>query len=253
MTLPVLTPLMSRRTSAPLLSMSAVRKTFGKGLSRHAGGRVVLRCIDLELHAGEIIGVCGEESSGKTALLQCAAGLLSHDGGEIRWFGESVGRGGPVKGVEFVPAVSEYYPFLTVRDVLEFRASRAATNVQRCETMVEEAMLWLGLLRLDKSPVMNLSRPEVKRLAVAEALVVTPRALLVDASASDSVSWTTPEMLRTLRDFAARGGAVMIASRDLPVLERIASRTVSIADGMVTPAPRIEAFSMPRFVAERLH
>ena len=213
----------------------------------------MLRHIDLELHAGEIIGVAGDESSGKTALLQCAAGLLSHDSGEITWFGDSVGRNGAVQGVEFVPAVPEYYPFLTVRDVLELRASRAATDVQGCLQTVDETMLWLGLANLERCPVMRLSRAEQKHLAVAESMVANPRALLIDGSPSDTVSFAAPVLLRTLSDFALRGGAVMIAARELSCLKRIASRCVMVADGIIADTRSLQDLPMPRFVAERVH
>ena len=59
-----------------------------KGLSKDYGSRAVLRQIDLEIRAGQSIGLTGANGAGKTTLLRCLASLIRPTAGELRWFGE---------------------------------------------------------------------------------------------------------------------------------------------------------------------
>jgi ABC-type branched-chain amino acid transport systems, ATPase component len=63
--------------------MCGIHKSFSRGLARAAGRTCALFDIDLTLSFGEILCVTGAESAGKTALLQCAAGLLKCDAGRM--------------------------------------------------------------------------------------------------------------------------------------------------------------------------
>jgi ABC-type multidrug transport system, ATPase component len=126
----MLTSALGRGTSqqSPLLRIRGLTRSFARGLARRTGGLMALEDIDLEIHRGDVIGIIGPEGAGKTSLLQCAAGLLKRDAGTVEWFGHLFPGGGCVPGVAFVPAVPVYYPFLTVRDVVEYRYARETTS-----------------------------------------------------------------------------------------------------------------------------
>src|SRR5512141_2180446 len=107
----------------PVLELRSLRKSFFSGSPLTPRRTDALLGVDLDVDKGEILGIVGGESAGKTTLLLCAAGLLRRDGGTIRWHGEAFAGGGPLPGLVYVPAVPTYYPFLTVRDVLHYYAA----------------------------------------------------------------------------------------------------------------------------------
>ncbi|MEP6905905.1 MAG: ATP-binding cassette domain-containing protein, partial [Gemmatimonadales bacterium] len=102
------------------LSIRSLRKSFLLGPAHSARRKDALSGVDLEVDAGESIGIVGGECAGKTTLLLCAAGLLCRDSGVVSWHGSRFEGGGIFPGVAYVPALPSYYSFLTVREVLDY-------------------------------------------------------------------------------------------------------------------------------------
>ena len=213
----------------------------------------------------DVIGVIGPEGAGKTTLLQCLAGLLKRDAGTVEWFGHVFPGGGSVPGVAFIPAVPVYYPFLTVRDVLEYRRARE-TTVVLVPRAIDSALRRLGLEERSNSQVAALSHDELRRLAIAEVLSFDPQAILVDTPPADEHPPFSERALDALKDHAASGGVVAIASRHAHSIVRAASRVVVLDEGKIVRAfcadqagdQRLDpVFPLPstgaRFVAERMH
>jgi ABC-type multidrug transport system ATPase subunit len=214
--------------------------------------------VDINLSAGEVVCVAGEESAGKTALLQCITGLLKCDAGSVRWFGETLLPGMFAPDVNCVSATPVYYPFLTVRDVIELKASRA--NVLRPLSFSSRELL--AMLELDMrldARIADLSRSELRCVSIAEAVVQNPMAILVDTAPSE-MRTLSRAALATLRVFAERGGAVMIAARDPVALSDAATRIVMLHEGTIRRSfywdsivPASSLSHPPLLLAETLH
>lgn len=71
------------------LELRGVTKRFSAGAGTCLASAEVLRGVSLTIATGESVALAGASGVGKSTLLLCAAGLLGHDGGEVRWFGES--------------------------------------------------------------------------------------------------------------------------------------------------------------------
>lgn len=256
---------MSRVASSvaePVLCMQGVRKTFSRGLARATRRTVALTDVDFNLNAGEIVAVAGAESAGKTTLLQCAAGLLRPDAGEVQWFGETFPGGGAVPAVAYIPAVPVFYPFLAVRDVLAYRAGRDLSPWEKPAAAVNRALDALELIPRASERVSLLTRAETKRLAVAEALASRPRVLLLDTCTADMSAAVSGITCRAIAAFVAGGGSALIAIRDPSAVASIATRLVLLSEGRVSPSflridpvadapPGIPVNAL--FVAETLH
>ncbi len=154
------------------------------GLTLELGGRVVLDGVGLSIAPGEFVGVLGPNGAGKTTLMRAMLGLIAPSRGTISIFGEPVRRGHsaigympqlrsgaaalPLSGWEFVASVCRGQ---RVGLPVLGRAGRA--DVERALDLVDA----LGLAR---RRISELSGGERQRLLIAQALIGSPRLLLLD-------------------------------------------------------------------------
>ncbi|HEM62352.1 MAG TPA: ATP-binding cassette domain-containing protein [Chloroflexi bacterium] len=159
-------------------------------------GEFHLRHVDLEIEAGEYFVILGPTGAGKTVLLETVAGLFHHSSGAIFLDGEEVSHTPPERrGIGFVYQDYALFPHLTVADNVAFglklrRVERAGIG----ERVVRVSEL-LGIGDLLHRRPNTLSGGEQQRAALARALVVEPRVLLLD----EPLSALDPETREALR------------------------------------------------------
>jgi branched-chain amino acid transport system ATP-binding protein len=148
-----------------------------RSLSCGYGATAVVREVDLEVAAGEVVAVLGPNGAGKTTLLVTLAGLLPRLAGEVRVGDQPLcnvrPRDASRNGVVLVPDDRSLFPGLTAEENLE-AARRGGPPVR---AMLD---LFPALGERWKVPASALSGGEQQMLAVARALVQEPRVLLVD-------------------------------------------------------------------------
>lgn len=251
-----------------VLRIRSLAKAFARGLSSAPSRTAALVDVSLDLATGEVLGVVGASGSGKSTLLQCAAGLLRRDRGIVEWFGEPFAGGGRLPDLAYVPPMPVYYPFLTVRDVMEYGFAKEGMPVPGSDESIAAALARVGLKRDSSAYVCDLPREKVKRLAVAEALAAGRSVIFLDSTSSDFAPPFPPIVLQALSQEAASGRAVIIAVRDVAVIAPVASRILLLENGRnagtfssddrpclgVEPDASFGPIAVPdRFVAERLH
>ncbi len=147
-------------------------------------GHNVLSDVSLAIRAGEFIGVLGPNGAGKTTLMRAILGLLPPSAGTIRVFGHAPQRGDRTIG--YLPQVRTVLPDLRVRG-LDFIASSlngerwgvpslAATD----RRMIEATLDAVGARDLARRPLSAMSGGERQRLLLAQALIGSPKLLLLD-------------------------------------------------------------------------
>jgi ABC-type multidrug transport system ATPase subunit len=219
--------------SAIALSIRGLHKSFARGLARCTHRTVAIAGVDLDLFQSEIVGLIGPEGAGKTTLLQCASGLLRPDSGYV------LAR----HPVEYVPPIPIYYPFVTVRDVISFRASRVSMDAERTGEILD----LLGLHRERNEIVATLSSSALTRLAIAEAVTSRPAAIMIDTTASRAML-ECADVRRALERITSTGMSTLIAARDDGSVAAVARRVIRLTEGRVATMQ-----TAPMFVAERLH
>lgn len=198
-----------------LLSMRGVCKGYASGVRGCSASVAVLRDVNLDVCAGEVVAIAAAPASGKTTLLMCAAGLLRPDRGSVSWFG-----GVPIRGVLARPHGIAYagnrpfpYAFLTARETLEYAAIvrdlPLRDNGQRVHTVLERT----GLGPFADRRVDSLDGGALTRLALAGALLAQPRLLVVDDLPPGCDAASASEAAVLIRAVAADGGAAMVAGR----------------------------------------
>jgi NitT/TauT family transport system ATP-binding protein len=152
-----------------------IGKTWNAGTTR---AHEALRGIDLDIAQGEFIALLGPSGCGKSTLLYLVAGLEDATGGEIWSFGERVETPSPQRSLIFQE--TSLFPWLSVWQNVSFGLSLDRTSVKRRREVAQVALQRVGLAEaMDKRPD-ELSGGMRQRVAVARALAMRPRVLLMD-------------------------------------------------------------------------
>ena len=194
----------------PLLEMRNIKKDFF--------GNQVLTDINLTLHEGEVLGLCGENGAGKSTLIRHLTGIYRQDAGELRINGEPVYENPAVKAkIASIPDEIPYWSQATIEDMMRFYAS-VYPHFDR------QYYEQLGrVFDLDEKRMMRkLSKGQQKLAAFRFALAQRPEILVLD----EPLDGLDPVNRRTvwgmiLGNVAERGTTVLVSSHNLRELEDV--------------------------------
>jgi ABC-2 type transport system ATP-binding protein len=211
---------------APVLaSFSGVSKRFGERQAR-AG-------LSLEIHAGEVFGLLGPNGAGKTTALRLLCGLLAPDSGTMEIAGNDV----VVRPLEarrqlgYVPDGAPLYSNLTP---FEHLCLVGRLNGLEESALAAEARRLLDAFELSTragDPVGGFSRGMRQKVAIACALLARPKLLVLDEPLTGLDAAFTPVIKAVMRSWADRGGAVLVTSHLLEIVERVCDRMGILAEG----------------------
>jgi energy-coupling factor transport system ATP-binding protein len=198
--------------------------------------------LDVTIDEGEFVVVAGPSGSGKSTLLRCLNGLVPHFSGG-RFAGEAVVAGldtrrfGPrvlARSVGFVFQEPEAQSVAAVvEDELAFAMEQLGVPRATMRARVEETLDLLGIANLRRRELATLSGGERQRVAIAAALTLRPRLLVLDEPTSQLDPWGAEEVITALtRLNEDHGVAIAIAEHRLERVLGAADRLVALeADG----------------------
>ncbi len=153
-----------------------------KGLTLHYGGSQILHGIDFTAKVGEVTCIMGTNGVGKTSFLKALAGTHIRSGGDVILNGETLGRLRPqdmaARGVSVVPQGRMIFPLLTVKENLE----TAYAVLPKADHKVPDEIydLFPVLKDMTRRRGGDLSGGQQQQLAIARAMIMRPRVLLLD-------------------------------------------------------------------------
>ena len=218
------------------LSVRGLLKVFRSGERGRLTSVPALREVNFDVSRGEIVAVVGRPGAGKSSLLLCLAGLLKADGGNITWFGEQVTSHHIPAGLTYVPKRAGYYSFLTVREALEYYATLHDLSTRNRAEQVDGALREVALHPHSSRRLSSLSPSFLQRLALAQALIGTPRAILVDEALSGEGLLFDKEIVALLTRLARRGIVIILAAPNPVEVHRIAARVINLVEGRLVAA-----------------
>ena len=231
--------------SGKALLVEAVHKSFGK--------LEVLRGIDLSLDEHDVVCLIGASGSGKSTLLRCVNLLEPIEAGRIAVGGEEVTRPGVDvnrvrREIGIVFQSFNLFPHMTVLENVTL-APRKARRRSRSDATAEADRLLrrFGLAdKRDEYPD-RLSGGQQQRVAIVRALAMEPRLLLLDEVTSALDPELVSEVLDVIRELAAGGMTMLIATHEMGFARDVASRVCFLHDGRILEeGPPAEIFGSPR-------
>lgn len=195
---------------------------------KYPQGEIVLDAASLQVDTGELLGLVGPSGCGKSTLLHCITGLIDVDAGDICIDGTSMNSVKPHKrGIGIMMQDQPLYEHLTVEQNISFPPQTHGKKA----TSVSELMKQLELSELAKRKVAKCSGGERRRVALARAVILQPRILLLDEpfiSIDPSLRGSMKQYIKSLHTEIQ--SSTIIVSHHHEELESICTRTLSMED-----------------------
>jgi branched-chain amino acid transport system ATP-binding protein len=207
-----------------------------EGIDALYGESHVLHGISFSLNAGRVLALLGRNGAGKTTCMSAIIGFLPPRAGEIRLFGEMIGRLSPEaisrRGVGFVPQGRRIFANLTVRENLAVsRQKRKGVAVPWTLGRVME--LFPRLKERLQQAAGSLSGGEQQMLAIGRALMGNPRVLLMDEPSEGLAPLIVAEVGRTLMRLKREGQSILLVEQNIKLALDLADEVVILNSGRV--------------------
>lgn len=230
----------SNRPDSPMISV--------KGLHKSYRGVPALKGVDLDVRQGEVVAIIGRSGCGKSTLLRSIARLEIADSGDVVISGArfGVGAGGKLsRGRALARSRARVRIGMVFQHFELFRHMTAIENVMsapvrvyrqpKTQARTQAAALLAGVgleSHLNKRPH-QLSGGQQQRVAVARALAIDPRLMLLDEPTSALDAEMVNEVLIVIRALAASGMTMIIATHELKFASEVADRIVFMDSGRI--------------------
>ena len=241
-----------RSGSAPLLALRGITKTFGPVRA--------LTKVDLEVPAGQVTALVGDNGAGKSSLIKTISGLWQPDDGQILWQGKPVHLHGPRDSEAL--GITTIYQDLALCDNLDIVQNMYLGHEPVRHLVLDEATMELAAkqtlkelsvttVRSIRQPVGSLSGGQRQSVAVAKAVMSKAQLVIMDEpTAALGVAQTTM-VLQLIKTLSARGVAVMLISHNLNDVFEVADRIAVLYLGQLVvsgPASRFDRQSLVEYM-----
>jgi len=201
-----------------------------EGVDALYGDSHVLHGVSMSLKEGSVLALLGRNGAGKTTCMNAVIGFLPPRRGEIRLFGERIGRLSPEaiarKGVGLVPQGRRVFPTLTVKENLLV----AARGKDRFDHIFE---LFPRLKERTEQHAGSLSGGEQQMLAIARALMGNPRVLLMDEPSEGLAPLIVAEVGRIIARLKAEGQSILLVEQNVKLAFDLADDVAILNTGRV--------------------
>jgi branched-chain amino acid transport system ATP-binding protein/neutral amino acid transport system ATP-binding protein len=212
--------------AAPVLEATGV-------VAGYSAADRVLKGVDLAVHPGELVAVIGPNGAGKSTLFKTIAGLLSASEGVVRLEGAAITNWQPRKiceaGVAFVPQEANIFPSMSVRENLEIGGF---VDPRGTPAKIEKLFARFPMLaEKRRHAARTLSGGQRQVLAMAMALMVEPRVLLLDEPSAGLSPVAADALFDSIVAINREGTAIAMVEQNAVEALEVASRAYILVDG----------------------
>ena len=203
-----------------------------EGLHTFYGKSHILHGVGLEVHEGEIVTLLGRNGAGKTTTLRSLVGLTPPRNGVVQIFGHTTTAWPPYRiaalGVGYVPEGRHVFPNLTVEENLKVPLERPGPwTIARIHALFPR----LAERRTNKGR--QLSGGEQEMLAIARALILNPKLLILDEPSQGLAPLIVREVFKVVASARKEGISILLVEQNVRAATEIADRAYVLDDGRV--------------------
>lgn len=231
---------------APVVRVRDVTKSYGTGSAK----TTVLRGVNLDVEAGELVALVGQSGSGKSTLLNIVGGLDMPDSGEVEVLGIDTLKAGEARraklrnqSIGFVFQAFNLLDHLTVLGNVTIPAAFAQQTKKDIDERGREALRRVGLSDFAKRRPGELSGGQKQRVAIARALFGAPTLLLCDEPTGNLDSETGKEVIDFFRELNDKDGVTLMIVTHERRVSSVAKRVIAMRDGMIVETTDSELYA----------
>ena len=214
-----------------------------KNIHARYGAITALRGIAISVSEGELVALLGVNGAGKSTTLSCIAGVLRPWKGEILLQGHSILGRSPEQvarlGISLVPEGRDIFPSLTVEENLRLGAFTRSEKTEYSRNLGEVFELFPVLHERLQQPGGTLSGGEQQQLAIARALMSSPRLLMLDEPSLGLAPALVDQIFELIARLHKRGVTILLveqnAERSLDIVDRAYLMNTGLIENQGTP------------------
>ena len=211
------------------IEIANLEKTYAKGVMRRPVKAVA--GISLQVSLGEAFGFVGPNGAGKSSTIKILMGLARPSAGGVRLFGADAADPRSRHRVGYVPENPCLYDYLTPREILQMSLCLHGFKHDSVHDRAESWLTRLGLGDVGDAPIRSFSKGMTQRVAIAQAMCMQPRLLILDEPLSGLDPLGRREVVDLLSEYKKQGGTLFFTSHVLHDVERLADRFGLIQSG----------------------
>ncbi|AWH86748.1 ABC transporter ATP-binding protein [Flavobacterium album] len=204
-----------------ILTINNLDKRFGKV---HA-----VKNVSFEIKRGNVYGILGPNGSGKSTTLGIILNVVNKTSGTYSWFGGQMETHEALKKVGAIIERPNFYPYMSAYDNLKLVCTIKGSPLHK----IDEKLELVGLLERKDSKFKTFSLGMKQRLAIASALLNDPDILILDEPTNGLDPQGIHQIRNIIRDIAATGTTILLASHLLDEVEKVCSHVVVLRHGVM--------------------
>ena len=187
--------------------------------------------IFLNVEEGISFGLVGHNGAGKTTIIKSILNLVKPQSGEIQIFNTNSKDANARKVVGYLPELSCFYNFLSVEEFLKYSAILKRIPFRELKDTVSDA-LELACLKKDiKTPLRQLSKGELQKVAIAQAILSAPKLLIIDEPFSGLDPIGRDEFISLIKLLKNNGTTIFLSSHLLNDVESLCDKVAILNKG----------------------
>jgi branched-chain amino acid transport system ATP-binding protein len=221
---------LARPPGEPLLKVEGIHTYYGKS---H-----ILDGVSLEVGSGEVVGLLGRNGVGKSTTLKAIAGLVRPSQGEVLFEGSAIVHLPPHRvariGIAYVPEERRIFPLLTVLENLRTGLDRGGITKARKTDLLDKVYAYFPVLAERRAQMGGtLSGGEQQMLAIARAMMLEPKIILLDEPTEGLMPRMVSQILAIIGVLRGEGVAVLLVEQNVPLTLEACRRVYFIEKGVV--------------------
>jgi ABC-2 type transport system ATP-binding protein len=210
--------------------------------------------VTFSVGTGEIVGFLGPNGSGKSTTIRMLLGLIKPSSGSVRLMQRDPLRD-HVRALELVgysPELPNLQSFLTPRELLRLTASELGLSRKEADGQLPVLLEKVGLVNYQDYKIAKLSKGMVQRLSVGQAMMGSPKILILDEPMIGIDPAGVLQFRAIFREFVADGGTIVMSSHILSEVESLCTSLVVIHSGRILFRGGIQAFIRKRLASRSI-